>query len=218
MIFLQAQTISFIEKCWLTINTYDQYLFIYINRIWTSTVLDSFFPIWGETISWAPLYLFLLIFSLINFGVKAWPWLLFFLVTLTMADLISNLFFEKLFDRVRPCKDLNLLRYVRLLLSSCPNGGSFTSSHAASHFGAAVFISITLEKYINKWRYLFFFWAFFVSYAQVYIGVHYPLDVIGGALLGCIIGYGIGGFFIKKIGLPEIEPSQELPNIIERKL
>ena len=206
---LEATTLSGLDRLWLWLNFHDQTLFIYINRIWTNPVLDSFFPIWRESTSWAPLYLFLLIFSLMNFGLKAWPWILFIIITATLTDQISSTFFKDWFGRLRPCSDPNFSQYVRLLLNRCPGSGSFTSSHATSHFGAAMFISITWKKYINNWRYLFFVWAFTISYGQVYIGVHYPLDIIGGAALGCLIGYGTGTFFNKKIGISLIDEAPE---------
>ncbi|MBA4140912.1 MAG: phosphatase PAP2 family protein, partial [Segetibacter sp.] len=70
-----------------------------------------------------------------------------------------------------------------------------------NHFGAAVFISVTLKEYFKNWRYAFFIWAAIVSYAQVYVGIHYPTDVIGGAVAGSLIGYATATFFNKKIGL-----------------
>lgn len=211
MILLEAQTLSMMDKLWFWLNAQDQYLFIYINRIWTNPVLDSFFPVWRESITWAPLYLFLLVFSIMNFRSKALPWILFVIITATLTDQISSTFFKDWFGRLRPCRDPDFSQYVRLLMSRCPSSGSFTSSHATTHFGAAVFIYITLKKYIGMWHYLFFFWAFSISYGQVYIGVHFPLDVIGGAILGSIIGYGTGKFFNYKIGLPDLDEATYIP-------
>ena len=72
----------------------------------------------------------------------------------------------------------------------------------------SVFLAITFKKYLHNWIYLFYFWAISVAYGQVYIGVHYPLDVIGGAVLGSAIGYLAATFFNNKIGLP---PLRQLP-------
>lgn len=82
------------------------------------------------------------------------------------------------------------MNMVRFLLPARPGNGSFTSSHAANHFGLAMFLYATLKNYLGKWMLLFFVWAFFICYAQVYVGVHYPFDILGGAVLGCLIGYG----------------------------
>jgi undecaprenyl-diphosphatase len=84
---------------------------------------------------------------------------------------------------------------VRFLLSYKPQSSSFTSSHATNHFALAAFFYFTLKKYFNKWGLLFFCWAFMICYAQVYVGVHYPFDVICGGIIGFSIGYGFARFF-----------------------
>ena len=90
--------------------------------------------------------------------------------------------------RVRPCNDPEMASQLQMLAGYCGGNGSFTSSHAANHFGMAVFLFLTARHILGKWSLLFFAWAFIVCYAQVYVGVHFPLDVIGGALLGSILG------------------------------
>ena len=90
---------------------------------------------------------------------------------------------------------------IRFLVSYCPVSSSFTSSHAANHFAAAMFIFTTFKKAVSpKWAYLFL-WAFFISYAQVYVGVHFPLDIFCGAIVGLILGYIPAKIFNKRIGL-----------------
>ncbi|TDH25484.1 phosphatase PAP2 family protein [Segetibacter sp. 3557_3] len=184
---------------------FDQQLFILINSTWTNTTFDSFFPIWRESITWAPLYLFLLLFSTMNFGLRALPWIVFLLFTATLTDQFSSNLLKDLIGRTRPCRDPDFMQYVRLLMNRCPSSGSFTSSHAMSHFGAAVFLSITLKEYFKKWTILFYVWAFSISYGQVYVGVHYPLDVIGGGILGAGIGFIMGDIFNRRVGLPSLK-------------
>jgi undecaprenyl-diphosphatase len=82
-----------------------------------------------------------------------------------------------------------MLAHVKLLLGTCPTNFSFTSSHATNHFSLAIFVFMTLQPLFKKYSYLFFLWAGIICYAQVYVGVHYPLDVLAGALLGLMIGY-----------------------------
>jgi undecaprenyl-diphosphatase len=82
-----------------------------------------------------------------------------------------------------------------------PQSSSFTSSHAANHFGMAIFLYLTLKNDFGKWPLLFFLWAFSISFAQVYVGVHYPLDVTCGALIGILIGYLCGKSFNRNYGL-----------------
>lgn len=82
-----------------------------------------------------------------------------------------------------------------------PQSSSFTSSHAANHFAMAVFFYCTLSKHIGKWALLFFVWAAVIAYAQVYVGVHYPIDVACGGLIGIVFGYLSARLFNKFYGL-----------------
>ncbi len=187
------------------IKNADRWLFVKINHDWTSSTLDSIFPLWREAISWAPLYFFLLVFMLLNFGGKAWLWILGFLITVTLTDQVSSHLIKTLVNRPRPCLDPLLADKINLVMHNCSTNPSFTSSHAANHFGMAVFVYCTLKQYLKKWSYLFFVWAATIAYGQVYIGVHYPTDIICGGLLGSIIGYFTATLFNKKAGLPALE-------------
>ncbi len=180
---------------------WDRWLFTKINHDWTNTFLDNVFPLWREAITWVPLYIFLLAFVLINFGNKAWPWIIGLLITVALTDQISSHLLKPLVNRPRPCHDALLVDNIRLLLGYCSDSKSFTSSHATNHFGVAFFVYRTLRPYFKKWSYLFFFWAATISYGQVYIGVHYPIDIICGALLGSGIGYFTSYYFNKKFEL-----------------
>ena len=187
---------------WQTIHEWDIELFHSINTVWTNTFLDHNFPWWRDSTTWYPLYLFLFIFIFMNFGWRAWTWVLFIIINVTLTDQFSSSVVKQWIPRPRPCQDPGMIEYVRMLLHHCSGGNSFPSSHATNHFGAAVFLFCTLRKYCRNWTYLFFFWAATVSYAQVYVGVHYPTDVLAGAIIGSIIGYIVALIYNKKIGLP----------------
>lgn len=189
------------------LNDWDTRLFIKINSDWTSPFFDSIFPWWREMTTWYPLYLFLLVFIFQNFGFKAWKWVVAFAVTITISDQLSSNFIKNHVNRLRPCQDPLMEGHVRMLLNHCSGGASFTSSHATNHFAAALFIFTTLKPYLKNWTYLFFFWAATVSYGQVYVGVHYPLDIICGAIAGSITGYIVSYIFNMKIGLGELKVS-----------
>jgi undecaprenyl-diphosphatase len=90
-----------------------------------------------------------------------------------------------------------MIHKVKLLLDHCSSGFSFTSSHAANHIGIAMFMAITLKPYLKNYRYLFFLWAGIIAYAQIYVGVHYPLDIIVGAFIGVIVGWVCAKFYLK---------------------
>jgi len=186
-----------------TLKDWDTWLFLKVNNTWTNGFLDSVFPWWRDANTWAPLYLFLIVFILVNFGLKAWPLIVTIILTVVITDQGSNII-KSLVGRLRPCNDPALSHYVRLLLNRCPSSESFTSNHAANHFGAAFLFYFTLKPYFKKWAYLFFVWAATIAYAQVYVGVHYPFDVLSGAVFGGFIGTAMAYTFNKYIGLPEL--------------
>ena len=171
-----------------SLQSFDQTLFVYINRVATHPILDTLMPFFRESTFWIPLYLFLIVFVFVNFGKNGWVWLLFAFITVLLTDQFSSSIVKNWVMRPRPCNDPVFSSQVRLLLDHCSGGYSFTSSHATNHFGVATFLCITLGRFFGSWKYLLFIWAALICYAQVYVGVHYPLDVVFGALLGFLIG------------------------------
>ena len=176
---------SFFES----LQSIDQNLFVYINRDATHPILDTLMPYFRESTFWIPFYVFLIVFVFVNFGKKGWVWLLFAFITVLLTDQFSSSIIKNWVQRPRPCADHLFSGQVRLLLDHCSGGYSFTSSHATNHFGVATFLFVTLGRFFGNWKYLIFIWAALICYAQVYVGVHYPLDVIIGALLGFTIGH-----------------------------
>jgi undecaprenyl-diphosphatase len=198
MILLDTDThLSFLQR----ILYFDYSLFTKINRQWTNPFFDAVLPFLRESEVWVPFYLFLLVFATLNFAKKGWIWSFALIMTAIMSDLVSSSIIKQLIFRYRPCQDPVISQYVRVLVNYCPQSSSFTSSHACNHFSIAMFIFMTM-KHTSKWWMLVFLWAFAISYSQIYVGVHYPIDVIGGTILGCIIGYGMSAFFRNRYGLP----------------
>ncbi len=175
-------------------------MFLQLNSGWTNPVFDVLLPYFRDSVFWAPLYLLMLSFMLLNWGKKGLLWSVAFLCTVAIADMVSGRVFKEGFERLRPCADPVFFQQVRLLVKHCSGGYSFTSSHAANHFGIATFVAITMYPTFKKWTYLFYLWAFFISYAQVYVGVHYPVDVLGGGLLGTMAGLLTASIFTNKAG------------------
>ncbi len=191
--------ISFFQRLWSWLSQWDTWLFLKVNTAWTNSFLDDVFPWWRNANTWIPLYLFLVLLALMNFKQKAIPWILFAVITVVLTDQASSTLLKHWVARPRPCREDFLVGQMRLLLDGCSGGYSFTSSHAANHFGFAMFVYMSTMHVCKKWGWLFFLWAATISYGQVYVGVHYPLDVLCGGLLGCGIGYATASFFNKKI-------------------
>ena len=185
---------------WQQLDAWDKKLFVVLNSKWTNPFFDSVLPYFRDSVFWAPLYLFVLVFIALNYGKKGWWWSLAFICTIAIADIVSSKGFKPNVERFRPCQDPLFFDQVRLLLKACSGSYSFTSSHAANHFAMASFVSITLYPSLGRWIYLTYLWAFFIAYAQVYVGVHYPLDVLGGAVLGVLTGLLTSFIFRKQVG------------------
>jgi membrane-associated phospholipid phosphatase len=196
MFFLQVSA-SLLQK----LEQWDQWLFIQINNHQSNSFFDSLMPYLRNSFYWAPLYLFVLIFATLNYKSRGWWWVLLFLCTISLTDIMSSRLIKETFERLRPCQDPDFFENVRLLVNRCSGGYSFTSSHAANHFGMATFFFITTRQLIRNWGWLAYLWAGIICYAQVYVGVHYPFDVLGGALLGVLAGLLTGWFFNKQFGI-----------------
>jgi undecaprenyl-diphosphatase len=185
---------------WHTIQPVDTWLLTHINQDWSNSFLDTLLPYMRETLFWIPLYLFLLLFVTMNFGIKGLWWVLAVVLTAAISDIISSQVIKQLIMRTRPCQDEQVSMQIRFFINYCPGSSSFTSSHATSHFAQAMFFFVTLRGIMGKWANLFFLWAFIIAYTQVYVGVHYPFDVFFGSVLGCGIGFAMSKMFHSRIG------------------
>ena len=166
----------------------DQLLFHFINQDCKNVFLDGLLPYWRDKLFWIPLYFLLVIFIIKNFRNKSWWIIGGLLLTVGIADITSSHLIKNQFERIRPCNQVGFKETAHLLVP-CGSGYSFTSSHATNHFALAFFLILTVGK---RWRWIrlpLFLWACSIALAQVYVGVHYPLDVVAGSLLGILISY-----------------------------
>jgi undecaprenyl-diphosphatase len=187
------------------IKDIDQALFHQINGVWHHPLLDNVLPWTRHSNNWVPFYIGLLIWLVYKIGWKTLKWLLFALINVGLTDQISSSVFKPFFHRLRPCNDPALLGETRLLLDHCSGGFSFTSSHAANHFGLAMFIFISWGMTQERFTKFFFVWAGIIAFAQIYVGVHYPLDIIGGAIIGLVSGFGMAKAYLKWAGPMELK-------------
>ena len=198
MFLIQSSLLQKLEQ-------WDQWLFIQVNDHQTNSFFDSIMPYLRIAYYWTPLYLFLLVFISVNFKARGLWWCVLFLCTVSLCDMTSTNLFKEVFHRLRPCADADFFQSVRLIVDSCGGNYGFTSNHAANHFGMATFIFITLRPVIGKWVWLAYLWAAVIGYAQVYVGVHYPFDILGGAAIGLLFGWILGVFFNKRFGFANFE-------------
>jgi membrane-associated phospholipid phosphatase len=195
-----------------SIIAWDQSLFRTINTGMASPFLDQVMPLFRYPSNWIPFYVFFAVFLVLNFKQKGLYAILLGAFAILVSDQFSSHLLKPLVHRLRPCNDMNLAGSVRLVIDHCGAGFSFPSSHAANHFTFALFIITMLPTEIKWARPLLLIWAGLVSFAQVYVGIHYPIDVITGAIIGCFIGWATAT--IGK-GIFHVELIQELKDIEE---
>lgn len=167
-----------------TLLSIDDSLYVFINSQLSNGFLDLILVPLRHKLFWIPLYLLLITYVCVNYKKQAGVVFIGILLTILLSDTLSSKLIKKNVKRIRPCHVEQLDPIKRV---PCSNGYSFTSSHATNHFAIGTFFFLLLSFTGYKW--LFIFWAGIISFAQVYVGVHYPFDVAFGSLLGILIGH-----------------------------
>ena len=169
------------------IDRIDKVLLVMINHDSDHALLDNVMPALRNPYTWVPLYVFMLWYVLTRRKSDALPFICLSVLTFAITDSVTASVLKPFFERPRPCCDPALQGAVRAL-ADCGGYNSFPSSHAANHFGLATFWFWSLWLMTGKkWRWLWV-WAIAICYAQVYVGKHYPSDVVAGGLFGWATG------------------------------
>jgi undecaprenyl-diphosphatase len=180
---------SFIR--WL--NNVDHSLFYYINNKFTYSPLNELMLILREAFTWIPVYLFFLLFFYSNCRKYFVPIVILTMLTFALSDFTSATIIKPLIGRLRPCHDPTLSFEVNNI-AGCGGIFSMPSSHATNHFGLSTFWFLIIRELLNRKWYWLWLWAFIIGYAQIFVGVHFPGDIITGAILG--IGFGYLNFYL----------------------
>jgi undecaprenyl-diphosphatase len=169
----------------------DKELFLFLNGL-GSEAYDEFWKLITKQINWAPFIL--AVFYLIqrkigwkNFGIA----ILFLVVLIAFTDQITNLF-KYSFERLRPCNDTDVNGIARIVIHR--NSFSFFSGHASNSMATTTFIFLLLRKHY-KFTFLLFLFPLIFAFSRIYLGLHFPSDILVGYLFGATFGFGFYKLF-----------------------
>ncbi|MAU35963.1 MAG: hypothetical protein CMD14_01150 [Flavobacteriales bacterium] len=170
----------------------DEYLFRLINSTgWKQ--MDEVMILISSKWLWIPLYIFILYTLYKNFQKDFIKILFSIAILIFFADFGSVKLFKEFFERARPCHLLDGIRVV----DGCGGPFGFISSHAANSFSIAFFVSLLLTRY--WWFVNLFSWAVLIGFSRIYLGVHYPFDIVGGMFWGLFVSLLVYKIYEMKI-------------------
>ena len=172
----------------------DRQLLLAINRAY-SPALDAVMVFASNRIVWFPVYALLIGWLIYYFRRRALLLLPLVIGAVALADTITSRLFKPYFGRLRPCHDTGVNALLHLP-DGCGGQFGFLSSHASNSFALAVFLLIALPAgRLRSLKIVVLCWAALLSYSRVYLGAHYPSDVLGGAIVGGLLGWGAATIF-----------------------
>ena len=184
-----------------SLNKLDAALLLFFNHL-NNSFLDFIFYWISDKWIWIPFYIFLLWTIYKRDKKKLFIVFVFIAITITISDQVSSSLIKEYVMRLRPCNDPAIASQIHLVNGECGGKYGFISSHAANVFALATFLSILFSESNLGLQRALWIWAAVVSFSRIYLGVHYPGDVIGGVLIGMISGFVVARIystFIRKI-------------------
>ena len=170
-----------------TLIDLDKKLLLFLNGL-NSPFLDQMMFYTTKTFFWLPLYLFLIFLIFKNYKKEAWFILLGAAITIVLTDQITSTIMKPFFARLRPSQEPSLQGLVHLVNGYKGGLYGFASSHAANTFGTSIFVWLVLKRFYKSVVWIFV-WAAFMTYTRIYLGVHYPGDILVGASIGLACGW-----------------------------
>ncbi|NJC25111.1 phosphatase PAP2 family protein [Neolewinella antarctica] len=167
----------------------DYALFEFINQDLANPFFDWLLPIYRDKVTWVPAYLVVAFLLYRAYGLRRTLYLLACIgLVIGAADQLAASVLKPLVGRLRPCAEPLMMDRVRDLVG-CGGKLSFPSNHATNHFALAGVLALTFLRDRPLWKTIVYCWAATICFAQVYVGKHWPGDVLGGAILGLLLAY-----------------------------
>ena len=167
-----------------TLNHIDIQIFLFLNDLNTPWLDKAMYLITNKFV-WIPLYIFIIILIFRRYRLRGITGIILIVIAISLSDYLTSGIMKPFFERLRPCHNPAISDLIHLV-TNCGGKYGFASGHAANSFTLASSLFLIYGKQIKYlgWMYL---WASIVAYSRIYVGVHYPFDVITGSLIGIVL-------------------------------
>ena len=162
---------------------WDRKIFVYLNNLGVEE-MDTFWTVATIIISWTPLFILFTVLMLLCYDGKSGVYRCLAVLALLFVVLFLTELTKEIFERLRPNNEEEINASIRILRD--PVSYSFFSGHAATSFSITTLIYLFLRNKI-RWVWLFYLWPLIFSYSRIYVGVHYPIDIVTGATIGIVL-------------------------------
>jgi undecaprenyl-diphosphatase len=177
-----------------TLQQIDTQLFLYLNSLHANW-LDPVMALITRRDTWFPAYLILIFWLIYKQKKQAAFTIIAIILAVALSDQICSSVLKPLVHRLRPCHEPGLTGLIHMV-TDCGGQFGFCSSHAANSFALATSLFLFFKG--NVYTYWLFLWAIIISYSRIYVGVHYPIDVLAGGLIGAFFAY-LSFFIISRV-------------------